>query len=170
MNEGKLEIRVRAMNAADWRDLHALWNDPQVCWGTLQVPFQSEDAVREKVEHPPEGLYRLVAEVDGRVVGASSLRRGHSPRVQHVADCGMSVHPDYWNRGVGSALMAAIVDLADNWLGLKRIELEVYTDNAAAIHLYEKFGFVVEGTKREYAFRGGEYVDTHVMARVRGQL
>ena len=44
---------------------------------------------------------------------------------------------------------------------------EVYTDNAAAIHLYEKFGFVIEGTKRKYAFRDGEYVDAHVMARVR---
>ena len=63
--------------------------------------------------------------------------------------------------------MAAIVDLADNWLNLKRIELEVFVDNAAAIHLYEKFGFVIEGTKRKYAFREGEYVDTHVMARVR---
>ncbi len=79
----------------------------------------------------------------------------------------MSVHSDYWNRGVGSALMSAVVDLADNWLNLKRIELEVYTDNAAAIHLYEKFGFVIEGTKRKYAFRDGEYVDAHVMARVR---
>jgi len=68
---------------------------------------------------------------------------------------------------VGSALVAAVVDLADNWLNIKRIELEVYTDNEAAIHLYEKFDFAIEGTKRKYAFREGEYVDTHVMARVR---
>ena len=79
----------------------------------------------------------------------------------------MAVHPDHWGQGVGSALMAAIVDLADNWLALKRVELEVYTDNAAAIHLYEKFGFVLEGTKRKFAFREGEYVDAHVMARVK---
>ncbi len=57
----------------------------------------------------------------------------------------MSVHDDFQNRGVGSALMAAMIELADNWLGLRRIELEVYADNAAAIHLYEKFGFVIEG-------------------------
>jgi len=167
MSKEKAEIHVRAMRADDWRDLYVIWSDPRVCWGTLQVPFQSEDDVRKKVENSPEGMVRLVAEVDGRVVGASTLHRSHAPRKQHLADCGVSVHPDYWNRGVGSALIGAMVDLADQWLGLKRLELEVYADNAAAIHLYEKFGFVVEGTKRKYAFRNGEYVDTLVMARVR---
>jgi len=167
MSKEKAEIHVRAMRADDWRDLYVIWCDPRVCWGTLQVPFQSEDDVRKKVENSPEGMVRLVAEVDGRVVGASTLHRSHAPRKQHLAGCGVSVHPDYWNRGVGSALIGAMVDLADQWLGLKRLELEVFTDNAAGIYLYEKFGFVVEGTKRKYAFRNGEYVDTLVMARVR---
>ena len=167
MSKEKSEIRIRGMNAADWPAMYAIWSDRRVCWGTLQVPFQSEDDVRKKVENPPEGLVRLVAEVDGRVVGSSGLHRGHNPRTQHMAGCGVSVHPDYWNRGVGSALLSAVVDLADNWLNLKRVELEVYTDNPAAIHLYEKFGFVIEGTKRKHAFREGQYVDCHVMARVR---
>jgi len=167
MSEEKADVRVRAMNAADWRDLYEIWTHPRVCWGTLQVPFQSEDEVRKKVENPPERMVRLVAEVDGRVIGATNLHRGRSPRMQHVASCGVSVHPDYWNRGVGSALIAAVVNLADDWLNLKRVELEVYVDNAPAIHLYEKFDFVIEGTKCKYAFREGEYVDTYVMARVR---
>lgn len=167
MSEDKTEIRVRAMAAGDWRDLYEIWTDPRVCWGTLQLPFQSEDDVKKRVENPPDGMVRLVAEVDGRVVGAGTLHRARSPRMQHVVGCGLSVHSDYWNQGVGSALMTALVGAADNWLNLKRVELEVYTDNAAAIHLYEKFGFVIEGTKRAYAFRAGEYVDAHVMARVK---
>ena len=167
MSEEKAQIQVRGMNGADWRGLYEMQTDRRVCWGTLQVPFQSEDEVRKKVENPPEGLHRLVAEVDGRVVGATNLHRGRSLRKRHAAGCSIIVHPDYWNRGVGSALMAALLDLADNWLDLERVELEVFTDNAAAIRLYEKFGFVIEGTKRKYAFREGEYVDTHVMARVR---
>jgi putative acetyltransferase len=161
------KIQVRAVRASDWRDLYEIWTDRRVCWGTRQVPLQPEDTIRKKIENPPDGMYGLVAEVDGRVVGHTNLHRGRSPRAQHVAGCGIAVHPDHWNQGVGSALMTAVVDLADNWLDLKRIELEVYTDNAAAIHLYEKFGFVLEGTKRKYAFREGEYVDAHVMARVR---
>ena len=48
-----------------------------------------------------------------------------------------------------------------------RLELEVYVDNEPAIRLYERFGFVREGTMRQYAFRDGVYVDAYLMARLR---
>ena len=51
-------------------------------------------------------------------------------------------------------------------MNVSRIEIEVYTENQAAIGLYEKHGFVIEGTCRNYAFRNGQYVDAHLMARV----
>jgi len=84
----------------------------------------------------------------------------------HVGQPGVAVHGAYWGRGIGRALLNAIIDLAENWLGLTRLELEVYTDNVAAIRLYEKAGFVREGTKRQYALREGTLVDAHVMARL----
>ncbi len=65
------------------------------------------------------------------------------------------MHEAYWCRGIGQALLRAIIDLAENWLGLTRLELEVYTDNVAAIRLYEKAGLVREGTKQQYALREG---------------
>jgi putative acetyltransferase len=80
----------------------------------------------------------------------------------------MVVSDDLQGRGVGTALMRAALDLADNWLNLSRVELTVYTDNEAGVALYEKFGFEVEGTHHRYAFRGGEYTDAHSMARVLG--
>ena len=79
----------------------------------------------------------------------------------------MSVHDDYAGRGVGTALMAALTEQADRWLGLRRIELTVWTDNAAAIALYERFGFEREGLHRAFALRDGEYVDALAMARLR---
>ena len=70
-------------------------------------------------------------------------------------------------KGVGTALMQALLDLADNWLNLSRLELTVFTDNEAAVKLYQKLGFVIEGTHRKFAFRDGEYVDCYAMARLR---
>jgi putative acetyltransferase len=165
--EPRLDVRVRAMEAADWRALHELWSQPGVIWGTLQMPYQSAEAVRKRIEDSSERSMRLVAETDGRVVGSAGLHPGRSPRRQHSGALGMMVHPDYWNRGVGTALLTAIVDLADNWLRIIRLELTVYTDNPAARHLYEKFGFVVEGMHRAYALRNGAYVDAYCMARLR---
>jgi putative acetyltransferase len=52
-------------------------------------------------------------------------------------------------------------------MNISRIELEVFTDNAPAIALYTKCGFVTEGTCRQYAYRDGEQVDVHIMARIR---
>jgi putative acetyltransferase len=69
--------------------------------------------------------------------------------------------------GVGSALMRAAIDLADNWLNLVRLELMVFAANEAAISLYRKFAFEIEGTARAFGFQAGRYVDVHTMARVR---
>lgn len=79
----------------------------------------------------------------------------------------MAVHDDWQGMGVGSALMTALVDLADNWLNLQRLQLSVYTDNASAVRLYERFSFEIEGTMRRFAYRNGEYVDAHMMARLK---
>jgi putative acetyltransferase len=65
--------------------------------------------------------------------------------------------------------MSAMVDLADNWLNVSRLELTVYTDNVRAIALYRKFGFAIEGTHKAYALRNGEYVDAHFMARLKAK-
>jgi len=160
-------VTVRAFNMNDWQDVADLWQQPEVVWGTRQLPYQSLDDLRKRLENPPERFHRLVAvSGDGRVIGLLGLQVGHG-RIAHVGHIGMMVHPDFFNQGVGSALMKAAIDLADKWLDLTRLDLEVYVDNAAAIHLYEKHGFEIEGTLRRYAFRDGEYVDSYVMARVR---
>ena len=70
-------------------------------------------------------------------------------------------------RGVGNALLEAILDLADNWLNLKRVELDVHVDNPAAIHLYKKFGFEIEGRRRFHTYGEGGWIDSYFMGRVR---
>ena len=79
----------------------------------------------------------------------------------------MSVRDDMQRKGVGTALLRAAIDIADHWLNYTRLELTVYADNIAAVTLYRKFGFVIEGTLVAYAYRDGRYVDTYTMARLR---
>ncbi|MNW01144.1 putative acetyltransferase YhhY [compost metagenome] len=100
-------------------------------------------------------------------MGALVLMVEPSPRRRHVATIGMAVHDDWAGRGVGTALMRAALDLADNWLGLSRVELTVWADNQAALALYRKTGFVEEGVARNYGLRHGVLVDALYMARMR---
>ncbi|NLX36153.1 MAG: GNAT family N-acetyltransferase, partial [Chloroflexi bacterium] len=108
----------------------------------------------------------LVAVTDGQIVGAASLESMRQRRA-HVGQVGVMVHDDYTRRGIGSRLMTAILDIADNWLNLHRLELQVYTHNQEAIHLYQRFGFEIEGTLRDYAYGEGRYLDAYTMARLR---
>ena len=78
----------------------------------------------------------------------------------------MGVKDNVQGQGVGSALLETAIDLADNWVNIKRIELNVYSYNDRAINLYKKFGFIIEGEAKSYAFRNGEYVDAYHMARI----
>ena len=160
-------ITIRRATAGDAEAIQATFASPKAMAGTLQLPFPSLERWRKWLADGAQDDYVLVAEVAGKVVGNLGLHAASkSPRRRHAGGLGMSVRDDWHGRGVGTALMAAAIDLADNWLNYRRLELTVYTDNAAALALYRKFGFEIEGTLRDYAFRGGVFIDAYTMARI----
>jgi putative acetyltransferase len=162
------DIVVRAREASDMPAITEIFSQPRAVWGTLQTPF-TPLAQREKrfAAADLDNNAFLVAETEGRVVGLIGLHRETHHRRQHAASIGMAVHDAFAGRGVGAALMAAVVDLAERWWNVRRLELSVYADNDRAIALYERFGFEREGLMRAYAWRDGAYVDSLAMARLR---
>lgn len=161
-------ITVRRAEVRDAEAMQATFSSPQAQAGTLQMPLPSVEMWRKRLSESAPTDYLLVAEVDGAVVGNLGLHAASSsPRRRHAASIGMSVRDDWHRHGVGSALMVAALDIADNWHNYTRLELTVYTDNAAALTLYRKFGFEIEGRHKDYAFRDGRYIDAYAMARMR---
>lgn len=160
-------LQIRPLHPDDAYHLHHIITLPQVARNLLQVPSKTLASTVEWVKTDDPFRHRFVAEQEGKLVGLASLKQVNRPRLFHSGSLGLYVHPDHWGKGVGSALMAQLLDIADNWLNLKRVELEVFTDNAAAIRLYEKFGFVPEGVRRWAAFRDGALADDLCMARLR---
>ncbi|HBB97012.1 MAG TPA: GNAT family N-acetyltransferase [Blastocatellia bacterium] len=161
-------LQIRRAEPDDFSAIHEMFSCPKVFAGTLQLPYPSREQWRQRLAEAGDSTYNLVAVVGDRVIGMIGVHTfPNKPRRRHVGTIGMSVHDEWQGKGVGTALMRAGLDLADNWLNLGRLELEVYTDNEAAIRLYERFGFEREGTLRQHAFRDGNYVDSYVMARLR---
>jgi putative acetyltransferase len=164
-----LPITLRRATVADAAAHARIMGDPLVLSNLMQLPYTSEDIWKQRLadnNQPGKTDLFLVAEQAGVVVGTAGLHPALQLRRRHVALLGISVAPDAQGRGVGSALMRGLCDYADGWAQITRIELTVFADNARAIALYERCGFVREGRHRAYALRDGVYEDVLSMARL----
>ena len=163
-----MALTVRRVEPSDYEAIHRIYQGERVVWGTLQVPYPAVETWRRALAEPRDGVYSLVACLNDEVVGQLTLDVFLTrPRRRHAGTIGMCVRDDCQGQGVGTALMQAVVDLADNWLNLQRLELTVFVDNEPAIRLYQRFGFKVEGRLVHYGYRAGEFVDVYTMARLR---
>jgi len=160
------KVTVRALTADDLDGLVALVNLPGYRFGTARLPYSTRPEIERWVGLGNPDVVQLVAEQAGTVIGNITLWRGTGRRA-HAGVIGMGVHDDHVGQGIGAALLEALIDLADNWLDLRRIELSVYIDNDRGIRLYERYGFEMEGRFVDYAYRDGAYVDAFAMARIR---
>lgn len=106
---------------------------------------------------------QFVAVHEGVVVGWCDISPMSQEGFTHSGSLGMGVHKGYRRRGVGEQLIRATLEKAIKQ-GLERIELEVFASNEPAIRLYEKLGFVVEGTKKQARKLDGVYDDIICMA------
>ena len=119
---------------------------------------------RKRFRRPWEpNAAHLLALEDGRVVGSISIRRDDHPATHHVATFGMFVVSSHRGRGVGSALLSEAIRWGRSY-GIERVELTVYPNNAAAIALYRRFGFVEEGRLVRHAKKSYGYEDEILMA------
>jgi putative acetyltransferase len=159
-------LTIRTLEpSTDMDALADLRNLPGVRYGTLAQPYGLSSTLVKRDAKLGNRSIRLCAMLDGRLVGAVNLTVGE-PRRSHCGVLAIQVHDDYVGKGIGSALLSAIVDCADRQLGLRRIELTVNADNAPAIALYRKYGFVEEGRSPAYAMRDGLLADVMHMARL----
>ena len=156
------QVTVRRATAADADAVVAMLVEVagEGRWIATEAPVDVEQRRRRLVEDiEREDAIVLVAEAGGQPVGELGL---HLARYG-VADLGMAVAAGWRGRGVGSALLAEAIDQART-AGAHKVALQVWPHNAAAIALYERFGFQREGyLTRHYRRRSGELWDAVVM-------
>ncbi|ABS40969.1 GNAT family N-acetyltransferase [Clostridium botulinum] len=160
---------IRAVSPEDYKEINEIRCMIGVRENILGRISERLEQSKEFIQSLGSNDHLLVAEIKeedkNKVVGVIGLNINSNPRTKHTASLGMMVHKAYQGNGIGKKLMSEILDLADNWLMLVRIELGVFTDNEKAIKLYEKFGFEIEGTKKYAAIKNGRYADEYIMAR-----
>jgi len=161
---------IRPIRIEDAEGINTLRRMPGVFENILGIPSERIQRNVEYIQSNPSNLHQLVAVVNEgtseKVVGTAGLSVNTNHRLRHSGLIGIMIHKDYQGNGIGRALMEALIDIADNWLMLVRLELTVFTDNVRAIELYEKCGFEKEGVRRCAAIRSGVYTDDFIMSRI----
>ncbi len=157
--------RIRRAVPADAAALHALkWAlDEETHFMMLEPGERTPDIEPERREIERDGVF--VAEDAGELVGYVQAERGGFRRVHHVATIIIGVRAHAAGKGIGAALLTA----AHEWAaaqGITRLQLDVDAENTRAIALYQRFGYRIEGTKRQSMLVNGAFVDDHIMARL----
>ena len=100
---------------------------------------EADEAKFLKAREESENEIEICAFVDGKLTaGIEAI--GGKEKIRHRAELGIAIEREYWGRGIGKALMLACIECAKN-AGYLQLELEVVTDNASAVRLYESVGF-----------------------------
>jgi RimJ/RimL family protein N-acetyltransferase len=161
-----MALTIRPIEVNDARAIQEISTQENVLPFMVFLPSLRVEAVESRIRNLQQNEYEFVAEYDGSVVGFVGLVQRIGRR-SHSGDLFIGVHGNYHNKGIGKALLTKILDLADNWLLLERVELGVLETNPKAKALYEKFGFKVEGVKRGSLKSNGSFVDEIIMGRFR---
>lgn len=166
----KMDLEIRAAEEGDHAEIAAIYAFEPVISQTSQIPLRNAGFWAGFYKSTGMDCIELVALAHNRTAGHMGILLNNNPRKKHVASFGIAVHPKFQRKGIGRALMNVLVDMADNWLNLQKLELDVSTDNTAAISLYQSFDFVIEGEFKYDLFKQGEYSNTYKMARFNPKL
>lgn len=131
---------------------------------TLRTVEEQRKVVEQRMAS--ENAIMFLAVANGQVVGYVSCVGGVISSTKHTASVGLMVDKAWRGKGIGTALMEHIIEWARGKMIIHRVELEVFTVNPRAAHIYEKLGFQLEGIKRQVYFKDGQFVDAKVMAMI----
>ncbi len=164
-------ITIRSAEPEDAAALSALIGSEGVFEDTSQLPMMPVASRLDRFSKlDPQGLLLVACDAAQErnspigMIGLHLVQPGL--RRAHVRGLGISVASGWQGRGVGDRLMQAALYWADRWAGILRVELTVLSDNTRAIKLYERHGFITEGTMRGHILRDGVYADAQMMARL----
>lgn len=107
----------------------------------------------------------LLAVIGDDIIGNGALMGRPRARLRHTMELAISVKKAYWNQGVASAIMEALFVEAKKISYVTQLSLHVREDNASAVHLYEKLGFVRKGVFPHHMQVDGQFYDSLFMIK-----
>jgi hypothetical protein len=120
----------------------------------------TERGEQDRIKSPDD--LTLVADLDGEIVGVVTVQRGMYRKNRHTANLGIAIKQQHRSRGLGTELIKASIKWCRD-VGVKKLNLEVFSSNYSAMKLYGKLGFKEEGRRINQFTIDGTLVDDVLM-------
>ena len=130
----------------------------------FKITIEEEESII-KAYLKTENQLHAVGLINGKIISVLNIAASHKPRLRHVGEIGISVAKAQWNQGVAKAMFEYMFDWAYENKILKKLMLKVRSDNASAIAVYKKYGFMEEGKLLKDFYLHGKYYDGLIMGR-----
>ena len=105
--------------------------------------------------------------LDDAIAGLVSITADFHERIRHIGQVFIVVKRAFWNQGLGKLLLEEAIDWAENSGVIRRLELTVQVRNERAVHLYQAFGFEIEGIQKRGAYLAeGKFLDVYLMGKL----
>lgn len=156
---------IRNAHINDFVDISKIRKMPGVIEYILALDNESPEKIKNKIKNIQDmnELWKVV-EINGTVIAAAILNKLKGKR-SHCANISIIVNPTFHSMGIGSALMDKLLEYCNDTFKVKKVELSVFNNNKKAIRLYKKYGFSIEGIKRQFVLINGKFEDEIFMAK-----
>ena len=130
--------------------------------GEFSLTEEQEAELMERYRADETKVF-MVAMMDDAIAGTLSFSAGNRERLRHRGEFGVGVRRHAWGNGIGGHLMDTLIAWAQDGGIINKINLRVREDNARAVELYRRKGFVLEGTVSREIAVDGEFFAVHCM-------
>ena len=124
---------------------------------------EEKEWIKKAIARVRDDHFTFVAECDRKIVGTATIAK-EIGTMSHVATIGVMIRKGYREMGIGSMLMQALIDTAQQ-MKVKIVKMDAFATNKRALNLYKKFGFKQAARIPRLIKLKGKLVDNIILIR-----
>ncbi|AGP42249.1 GNAT family N-acetyltransferase [Sorangium cellulosum] len=168
-------LTLRSIAPSDAERIFRIQSDPEVVRYFGRAPDGSLADAERRIATIMAGVqentsirWGITLKESGELVGTGGFWRWNKPH--RWAEIGYDLLPAFWNRGIMTEALRALIRFGFASMELHRVEAQIDPENRASARVLERLGFALEGRQRQNWYYDGRYTDTAVYGLLRGEL
>lgn len=161
----QVTLSLEALDSTDiglirsWRNNYEIWR-----WCRQVGPISDAEQVRwfnRQSEDPTIRMYKLAVRTEKEIKAVGVAGLTSIDQLNRRAEFSLYVCPEMQRHGLGKRFLSLLFAHGFDHLGLNVIWGETFDQNPAA-KMFEKLGMLHEGTRRQFYWRDGRFIDAHL--------